>query len=53
MTYSPAPPQEFSFAPEMSKQDNRTLAEEISKRQTRLENIRKDFDDLYDDVDDT
>ena len=52
MTYSPAPPQEFSFAPEMSKQDNRTLAEEISKRQTRLENIRKDFDDMYDDVDD-
>jgi hypothetical protein len=33
-------------------QDERKLASEISKRQKRLEKIRKPFDDLYDDVDD-
>ena len=36
----------------MSTQDQRTLAEEISKRQKRLEQKRLPFDDLYDDVDD-
>ena len=36
----------------MSMQDQRTLAEEISKRQRRLEEKRRPFDDLYDDVDD-
>ena len=36
----------------MSAQEQRTLAEEISKRQRRLEQIRNPFDDLYDDIDD-
>jgi hypothetical protein len=33
-------------------QQDRKLCEEVSKRQNRLENIRKDFDLLYDDIDD-